>query len=50
LVETLAEALAELLVKEFAVSWLRLSVAKPGAIEGSKEVGVAIERSAADYG
>lgn len=50
LVETLAEALAEVLVKEFAVTWLRLSVAKPGAIEGSKEVGISIERSASDYG
>jgi dihydroneopterin aldolase len=50
LVETLAEALAELLVKEFAISWVRLSVAKPGAIEGSKEVGIVIERGREDYG
>lgn len=50
LVETLAEALAELLVRELSISWVRLSVAKPGAIEGSKEVGIVIERSREDYG
>jgi dihydroneopterin aldolase len=49
-VETLAEALAELLVRELSISWVRLSVAKPGAIEGSKEVGIVIERSREDYG
>lgn len=49
LVETLAEALAEVVIKEFDVPWVRLSVAKPGAIEGSREVGIVIERSTADY-
>lgn len=49
LVETLAEALAEIVVKEFSIEWVRLSVAKPGAIEGSKEVGIVIERSREDY-
>lgn len=49
LVETLAESLAEIVVKEFSISWVRLSVAKPGAIEGSKEVGVTIERGSEDY-
>jgi 7,8-dihydroneopterin aldolase/epimerase/oxygenase len=50
LVETLAEAAARLIVEEFGVSWLRLSVAKPHAIEGSREVGVVIERETRDYG
>lgn len=49
LVESLAEAVARIIVTEYAVPWVRVSVAKPGAIEGSREVGVLIERSTADY-
>lgn len=49
LVESLADAVAEIVIKEFNVSWLKLSVAKPGAIEGSKTVGISIERTTADY-
>lgn len=49
LVESLADAIAGVIIKEFGISWLRLSVAKPGAIEGSKTVGIAIERTAEDY-
>jgi dihydroneopterin aldolase len=49
LVETLAETLARIVVTEFGVSWVKLSVSKPGAIEGSKNVGVIIERSTEDY-
>ena len=49
LVETLAETLARLVVEDFGVSWVKLSVAKPGAIEGSRNVGVVIERATADY-
>ncbi|HEY5624536.1 MAG TPA: dihydroneopterin aldolase [Gammaproteobacteria bacterium] len=49
LVESLAECCAEIIVREFGVSWLKLSVSKPGAIEGSRTVGITIERSAADY-
>ena len=44
LVETLAEQLAGLLLTEFNVPWLRLSVHKPGAIEFADDVGVVIER------
>ena len=44
LVETLAEQLAGLLIAEFNVPWLRLSVHKPDAIEFADEVGVVIER------
>lgn len=44
LVETLAERCAEIVMLEFGVSWLRLRLAKPGAVTGSKAVGVAIER------
>lgn len=49
LVETLAETLARIVVTEFDVNWVRLSVSKPGAIEGSRNVGVSIERTAEDY-
>lgn len=49
LVETLAEVAARTIVQEFSVGWVRVSVAKPGAIEGSREVGVTIERNADDY-
>ncbi|MDX1561938.1 MAG: dihydroneopterin aldolase [Gammaproteobacteria bacterium] len=49
LVETLAEALAKIVVTEFGVSWVKLAVSKPGAIEGSRNVGVSIERSTEDY-
>ena len=46
LVETLAERCAEIVLGEFKVSWLRLKLAKPGAVRGSKSVGVVIERGA----
>ena len=49
LVETLAETLARIVVTEFGVAWLRLTVSKPGAIEGSRNVGVIVERTASDY-
>jgi dihydroneopterin aldolase len=48
LVETLAQRLAMLILEEFAIEWLRLSINKPGAIRNSRDVGVAIERSRAD--
>jgi len=44
LVETLAEGMAEIVLKEFRVPWLKLRVGKPGAVTGSKDVGVIIER------
>lgn len=44
LVETLAEKVAALIREEFGVPWLRLRLSKPGAIRGSKDVGVLIER------
>ena len=48
LVETLAHRLALLLLEEFRIAWIRLSVNKPGAIRGSKDVGVSIERTLTD--
>ncbi len=44
LVETLAERCAEIVLSEFKVCWVRLKLAKPGAVRGSKAVGVVIER------
>jgi dihydroneopterin aldolase len=49
LVETLAEAIAEIAVKEFGAPWVKVSVAKPGAIPRARDVGVAIERQPEDY-
>lgn len=44
LVETLAERIAELVRTEFSVPWLRLRLSKPGAVRGSQDVGIIIER------
>ncbi|MGH8119606.1 MAG: dihydroneopterin aldolase [Gammaproteobacteria bacterium] len=45
LIETLAERVAEILLQEFKVPWLRLSLNKQGAVRGVRDVGVIIERS-----
>jgi dihydroneopterin aldolase len=44
LVETLAHRTAMLLLEEFGVAWVRLSLNKPGAIRGSRDVGVTVMR------
>ena len=44
LLETLAEQLAEILVREFDLAWLKITLHKPGAIRNSRDVGVVIER------
>ncbi|MCL4162982.1 UNVERIFIED_CONTAM: hypothetical protein GTU68_029686 [Idotea baltica] len=44
LVETLAERIAELLMTEMKLPWLKVSLGKPVAVSGSREVGVIIER------
>jgi dihydroneopterin aldolase len=44
LVETLAEHIAMLLLEEFGVAWVGLSLSKPGAIRSSRDVGVKLER------
>ena len=49
LIETLAEEVAKIVLNEFNVARLKLRVGKPGAVTGSKDVGVIIERSAGDY-
>jgi len=44
LVETLAERVAGIIRDEFDVAWVKVRVNKPGAIRGSRDVGVIIER------
>jgi dihydroneopterin aldolase len=44
LVETLAERIAGIIREEFGVQWVKVRVNKPGAIRGSKDVGILIER------
>jgi len=44
LVESLAHGLAMLLLEEFPLAWVRVSINKPGAIRHSRDVGVCVER------
>lgn len=44
LVETLAEKICEIILNEFDVPWVSLTLNKPGAVSGSRSVGVRIER------
>lgn len=44
LVERLAETIADTLMHELKVPWVKVTVGKPGAVRGSSEVGVRIER------
>ncbi|MCY4017025.1 MAG: dihydroneopterin aldolase [Gammaproteobacteria bacterium] len=48
LVEALAEAVAGIILAEFPVPWLRLRLGKPGAVTGSRDTGVIIERRKSD--
>ena len=45
LIETLAETIAQAILDEFEVNWLKLKVSKPFAIRDSKNVGLIIERT-----
>jgi dihydroneopterin aldolase len=44
LVETLAEETIKMIFKEFNITYVKGRFSKPGAVTGSKEVGVLIER------
>lgn len=44
LVETLAERIAEMLINEMNIPWVKLTLGKPYAVKDSSEVGVCIER------
>jgi dihydroneopterin aldolase len=49
LVETLTERIAQIVVTEFHVPWVRVKLNKQGAIRGSRDVGILIERRREDY-
>ena len=44
LVETLAEKVAQVILDEFSVPWVRVKLNKTGAIRGARDVGILIER------
>ena len=44
LIETLAERVAEIVMREFDIPWVRLKLSKPGAVADAEDVGVIIER------
>ncbi|HEV7611874.1 MAG TPA: dihydroneopterin aldolase [Steroidobacteraceae bacterium] len=48
LVETLAEHIAMLLLEDFGIPWVRVSLSKPGAIRSSRDVGVTVDRDRND--
>ena len=48
LVETLAEHIAMLLLEDFGIGWVRISLSKPGAIRNSRDVGVTLDRDRND--
>jgi 7,8-dihydroneopterin aldolase/epimerase/oxygenase len=50
LVEALAEHVAMLILEEYRVPWVRISLSKPGALRNSRDVGVILERAAEDLG
>ena len=45
LIETLGDKVAEIILNEFDVSWVKLTISKPYAIRDSKNVSLMIERS-----
>jgi 7,8-dihydroneopterin aldolase/epimerase/oxygenase len=49
LVETLTERIAEILVREFGVPWVKVKLNKQGALRGSRDVGIIVERTPEDY-
>jgi dihydroneopterin aldolase len=49
LVETLTERIAEIVIREFDVAWVRVRLNKQGALRGSRDVGILIERRREDF-
>lgn len=49
LVETLTERIAQLLITEFNIPWVKIRLNKQGAIRGARDVGIEIERRREDY-
>jgi dihydroneopterin aldolase len=48
LVETLSERIAGIIMQEFKVPWVRICLNKKGALRGSRDVGIIIERGSRD--
>ncbi len=49
LVETLTDRIAQVVITEFNVPAVRVRLNKQGALRGSRDVGIVIERSREDY-
>ena len=49
LVETLAERVAEVVITEFQVPWVKVTLNKKGAVRHASGVGIVIERSSDDF-
>lgn len=49
LVEAFAEAIADILLSEFGIAWVRIRINKQGAMREARSVGVIIERGQAGY-
>lgn len=49
LIETLAEGICELALREFPISRIGLKLSKPGALRGARNVAVRIVRRPQDY-
>ena len=44
LIETVAEMIAQCVMEQFNVTWVKVTVMKPGAVKHAQSVGVEIER------
>ncbi len=44
LIESLIEKVAAMLIQEFNIPWLRITISKPRAVRGARDVGITIER------
>jgi dihydroneopterin aldolase len=44
LIETIIEKVSEILLNEFNIPWVKVTISKPGAVRGSRDVGITIER------
>jgi dihydroneopterin aldolase len=49
LIETLAERIGRALFAEFPIHAVRIRISKPGAVDGTRDIAVKIERRREDY-
>ncbi|MDR1853737.1 MAG: dihydroneopterin aldolase [Azoarcus sp.] len=50
LLETLGEFVADLICNKFAAPWVRIRIAKPGALRGVRKVGICVQRGKPEDG